>query len=64
MGGIPVDRSKPGGLIKDLLSQRTIIRGIFIGWSSLFIILIIVNPSLILFIVLSGIAAKDKFLYQ
>ena len=21
MGGIPVDRSKPGGLIKDLLSQ-------------------------------------------
>ena len=42
--------------IKDLISQRTIIRGIFIGWSSLFIILIIVNPSLILFIVLSGIA--------
>ena len=42
--------------IKDLISQRTIIKGIFIGWSSLFIILIIVNPSLILFIVLSGIA--------
>jgi hypothetical protein len=42
--------------IKDLISQRTIIRGIFIGWSSLFIILIIVNPSLISFIVLSGIA--------
>ena len=41
--------------IKDLISQKTIIRGIFIGWSSLFIILIIVNPSLILFIVLSGI---------
>jgi hypothetical protein len=40
--------------IKDLISQRTIIRGIFIGWSSLFIILIIVNPSLILFIVLSS----------
>ena len=42
--------------IKDLISQRTIIRGIFIGWSSLFIILIIVNTSLISFIVLSGIA--------
>jgi len=43
-------------IIKDLISQMTIIRGIFIGWSSLFIILIIVNPSLISFIVLSGIA--------
>ena len=42
--------------IKDLKSQRTILRGIFVGWSSLFIILIIVNPSLIYFIVLSGIA--------
>ena len=42
--------------IKDLISQRTIIRGIFIGWSSLFVVLIIVNPSLISFIVLSGIA--------
>ena len=43
--------------IKDLKSQRTILRGIFVGWSSLFIILIIVNPSLILFVILSGIAA-------
>jgi len=42
--------------IKDLKSQRTILRGIFVGWSSLFIILIIVNPSLIYFIILSGIA--------
>jgi hypothetical protein len=42
--------------IKDLKSQRTILRGIFVGWSSLFIILIIVNPSLISFIVLSGFA--------
>ena len=42
--------------IKDLKSQRTILRGIFVGWSSLFIILIIINPSLIYFIVLSGIA--------
>jgi len=42
--------------IKDLKSQRTILRSIFVGWSSLFIVLIIVNPSLIYFIVLSGIA--------
>ena len=43
--------------IKDLKSQRTILRGIFIGWSSLFIILIIVNVNLIYFMSLSGIAA-------
>ena len=42
--------------IKDLKSQRTILRGIFVGWSSLFIILIIVNLSLIYFILLSGLA--------
>ena len=30
--------------IKDLKSQRTILRGVFAGWSSLFVILIIVNP--------------------
>ena len=42
--------------IKDLKSQRTILRGIFVGWSSLFIILIIVNSSLIYFILLSGLA--------
>ena len=43
--------------IKDLQSQRTILRGIFIGWSSLFIILIILNANLVYFISLSGIAA-------
>ena len=43
--------------IKDLKSQRTILRGIFIGWSSLFIILIILNAKLVYFISLSGIAA-------
>ena len=43
--------------IKDLQSQRTILRGIFIGWSSLFIVLIILNSNLIHFIILSGIAA-------
>ena len=43
--------------IKDLQSQRTILRGVFIGWSSLFIILIILNAKLIYFIFFSGIAA-------
>jgi hypothetical protein len=43
--------------IKDLQSQRTILRGIFIGWSSLFIVLIILNSNLIHFIIFSGIAA-------
>ena len=43
--------------IKDLKSQRTILRGIFIGWSSLFIVLIILNSNLIHFIIFSGIAA-------
>ena len=43
--------------IKDLKSQRTILRGVFVGWSSLFIILIIVNSNLIYFIIFSGIAA-------
>tara|TARA_B100001769_G_C22036503_1_gene556954 strand:- start:598 stop:1053 length:456 start_codon:yes stop_codon:yes gene_type:complete len=40
--------------INDLKSQRTIIRGIFIGWSSVFIILIITKLSSIYFIVLTG----------
>jgi ABC-type Fe3+-siderophore transport system permease subunit len=43
--------------IKDLKSQRTILRGVFAGWSSLFVILIIVNPQSLYFIVLSGIGA-------
>ena len=43
--------------IKDLKSQRTILRGIFTGWSALFIILIIVSPKSLYFIILSGIAA-------
>jgi len=40
--------------IKDLKSQRTILRGLFVGWTSVFIILIIVNLSSIYFIVLTG----------
>ena len=40
--------------IPDLKSHRTIIRGIFIGWTSVFVILIIVNLSSIYFVILSG----------
>jgi len=40
--------------IKDLNSQRTILKGIFIGWSAVFIVLIIVNIQLIPFLVLTG----------
>ena len=40
--------------IKDLKSQRTILRGIFVGWTSVFIILFIVNLSSIYFVVLTG----------
>ena len=40
--------------IPDLKSHRTIIRGIFIGWTSVFVILIIVNLSSIYFVVLTA----------
>ena len=40
--------------INDLKSQRTILRGIFVGWTSVFIILIVVKLSSIYFIVLTG----------
>jgi len=40
--------------IPDLKSHRTILRGIFIGWTSVFVILIIVNLSSIYFIILTG----------
>ncbi len=43
--------------IKDLKSQRTILKVIFVGWSSLLIALIIVDPSLKYFIFLSGFGA-------
>ena len=43
--------------IKDLQSQRTIMRGIINGWSRLLIVLIILNSNLIHFIIISGIAA-------
>ena len=41
--------------IPDLKSHRTILKGIFIGWTSVFIILIIVNLSSIYFIILTGL---------
>ena len=40
--------------IKDLKSQRTILRGIFVGWTSVFIILFIVNLSSVYFVALTG----------
>ena len=43
--------------IKDLKSQRTILRGIFIGWTSVFIILLVINLSSIYFVVLTGISS-------
>ena len=43
--------------IKDLKSQRTILMGIFIGWTSVFIVLIILKISSILFIILTGICS-------
>ena len=41
--------------IKDLKSHRTILNGIFIGWSTIIILLIILNPNLIYFIIMSGL---------
>ena len=43
--------------LKDLKSQKTIITGIFIGWSSIFIVTIILFPNLIHFIILTGVTA-------
>ena len=43
--------------INDLKSQRTILIGIFIGWTSVFIALIIIKLSSIYFIVLTGMSS-------
>ena len=40
--------------IPDLKSHRTILKGVFIGWTSVFIILVIVNLSSIYFVFLTG----------
>ena len=41
--------------IKDLKSQRTILRGIFAGWTTVFIVLLIIKTSSIYFIILTGL---------
>ena len=43
--------------ISDLKSHRVILRGVFIGWTSVFIILVIVNLSSIYFVILTGLVA-------
>ena len=43
--------------INDLKSQRTILRGIFIGWTSVFIVLIVIKISSIYFMILTGISS-------
>ena len=43
--------------IAELKSHRTILRGIFIGWSSVFVILIILNLSSIYFIILTALVS-------
>jgi len=43
--------------IPDLKSHRMILRGIFVGWTSVFIILIIVNLSSIYFVILTGLVS-------
>ena len=48
--------------IKDLKSQRTILKGVFIGWASICVTLIIVTPSSIYFIILTGLASAISFL--
>ena len=48
--------------IKDLKSQRTILKGIFIGWTSVCLTLIIVVPNSIYFIILTILASIISFL--
>ena len=43
--------------VKDLKSQRTILKGIFIGWASICIALIVFIPSYIYFILITAIAS-------
>ena len=43
--------------IPDLKSHRTILRGIFIGWTSVVVILIIVNLSSVYFVMLTGLVS-------
>ena len=43
--------------IPDLKSHRIILRGVFIGWTSVFVILIIVNLSSVYFVILTGLVS-------
>ena len=43
--------------IKDLKSQRTILKGIFVGWTAVFVSLLIINLSSIYFLALSGLSS-------
>ncbi len=43
--------------INDLKSQRTILRGIFVGWTSVFIVLVIMKISSIYFVIITGISS-------
>ena len=40
--------------IPDLKSHRTILRGVFVGWTSVFVILLIINLSSIYFLIITG----------
>ena len=48
--------------IKDLKSQRTILKGVFIGWASICVALIFFIPGYIYFILLTAIASIVSFL--
>ncbi len=48
--------------IPDLKSHRTILRGVFIAWVSVFIVLIIVNLSSIYFIIFTGLVSLFSLL--
>ena len=48
--------------IKDLKSQRTILKGVFIGWTTICLTLIIAIPNSIYFIILTGLASIISFL--
>ena len=43
--------------LKDLKSQKIILNGVFIGWTSIFIITILLFPGSIYFIILTGITS-------
>ena len=48
--------------IPDLKSHRSILRGVFVGWVSVFIILVVVNLSSIYFMILTAIVSSFTLL--